>query len=164
MADVHVIGLKELNEFLQTLPVRLEKNVLRGGLRAGMNMVKPVAQRNIHNVSSELAKGLKVGTEARGGLVTATLKATGKHRSIAHLVEFGTAAHNIMAKFGGMLSFLNVFRKDVRHPGARAKPFMRPALDATAGVAVVAVGEYIKNRLETKHGLDTAHVMVEGDE
>lgn len=159
----HVKGLSDLQKFLDTLAPKVEANIMRGALRAGMSVVKPVAQSNIHSVSGELAKGLKIGTRRRGSLVTANLKATGPHRSIAHLVEFGTRAHNIAAKAGGWLSFMNVFRKEVAHPGAKPRPFMRPALDAQAGAATVAVGEYVKKRL-TKEGLDVAHVMVEGDE
>lgn len=164
MAEVHVKGLKALNDLLQSLPVKIEKNVLRGALRAGMNTVKPVAQSNVHNVSGLLAKGLKVGTRARGGTVTANLKATGPHGYIAKFVEFGTRAHEIKPRRAKSLYVAGHFGMSVQHPGARPKPFMRPALDATASAAVVAAGEYMKKRLATKEGLDTAHITVEGDE
>lgn len=165
MADLENIkGLAELEKFMDQLTPKIEANVARGALRAGMAVVKPVAVSNIHQVSGELAKGLKIGTRRRGALVTANLKATGKHRSIAHLVEFGTQPHNITAKFGGMLSFLNILRKTVMHPGARPHPFMRPALDSQARNAVNATAEYMKTRLATKEGLDTSHVKLEGDE
>lgn len=164
MAEAHVKGPAELNKFMQELPVKIERNVSRGAMRAAMNTTKPVAQSNIHSISGELARGLKVGTRARGAWVVANLKATGPHRSIAHLVEFGTKAHNISARRNGWLSFMNIFRKEVRHPGARPKAFMRPALDATANSGLVAAAEYTKKRLATKHGLDTSHIMIEGDE
>ena len=165
MSEQHVKGLRELNEFLQQLPVKIERNVLRGALRSGMKVVLPLSPSKIHSVSGELAKGLKIGTRARGGKVTSNLKATGPHRSIAHLVEYGTKAHTITPKSEkGWLSFLGVFAKKIEHPGARSKPFLRPALDAQAQAAVIAAGEYIKSRLETKHGIDTAHITVEGDE
>jgi len=164
MADQNIKGLDELLKFMDQLTPKIEANVARGALRAGMNVVKPIARSNIHNVSGELSRGLKVGTRRRGSLVTSNLKATGKHRSIAHLVEFGTRAHNIAAKAKGWLSFMNIFRKEIHHPGARPRPFLRPALDAMQTPAVVAVAEYMKNRLATKHGLDTSHVVVSGDE
>lgn len=162
MADVHVTGLRELNDFLDQLAPKLAKNVLRGSLRAGMNTIKPVAQQNVHSVSGELAKGLKVGTKARGGTVTASLKATGPHGWLARFVEFGTAAHNISAKTGAMF-FGGRFVKSVAHPGAKPHPFLRPALDQQAQTAVIAAAEYMKNRLASKHGLDTADVTIEGD-
>ena len=107
--DVQIKGLSELLKFMDQLTPKIEANVARGALRAGMNVVKPVAQRNVHSVSGELAKGLKIGTRRRGSLVTSNLKATGPHRSVAQLVEFGTAAHNVAARFGGWLSFMNIF-------------------------------------------------------
>jgi hypothetical protein len=40
---------------------------------------------------------------------------------------------------------------------------MRPALDGQSSAAVVAAGEYIKKRLATKHGLDTADINIEAE-
>lgn len=164
MSDlVNVKGLAELQKFLDQLTPKIEANIMRGALRAGMNTVKPLAQARIHSVSGELARGLKVGTRRRGSVVTANLKATGPHRFVAHLVEFGTKPHNISARVESWLSFGGIFAKSVAHPGARPKPFMRPALDGQAQAAVVAAGEYIKKRL-TKAGLDTSEIRIEGDE
>src|SRR5678815_609649 len=95
--SVHVKGLSALNVFLEQLTPKVEANVMRGALRAGIAVIKPIAQANVHSVSGELAKGLKIGTRRRGSRVTANLKATGPHSHIAHLVEFGTKAHNIAA-------------------------------------------------------------------
>jgi HK97 gp10 family phage protein len=164
MAEIHVKGLAELNKFLQELPVKVERNVLRGALRAGMNVVKPVAQSNARKASGLYAAGLKISTRARGGTVSASLKATGPHAFLGRWIEFGTRAHNIAAKKGGFLSFMGIFAKEVAHPGARPFPHMRPALDSQAQAAVIAAAEYMKKRLATKQGLDTSHVMIEGDE
>lgn len=162
MADTaHVKGLADLQKFLDQLTPKLERNVMRGALRTGMNTVKPVAKANIRSVSGLLAKGLKVSTKAKGGAVTASLKATGKHRWLARFVEFGTAAHKIAARKVPALWFGGWFVKSVNHPGAKPHPFMRPALDSQAQNATVATGNYIKARLATKHGLDTADVTIE---
>ena len=166
MAELlNVRGLKELQKFMDQLTPKMEKNIMRGALRAGMNVVKPVAAGNVNKVSGLLAAGLKVGTKGRGKTVTASLKAKGQHAYVAHWVEFGTAAHTIRAKPGSALQLHGgVLVQAVEHPGARPHPFMRPALDSQATRAVVAAGEYIKRRLATKHGLDTSGVMIEGDE
>lgn len=162
MSDVHVTGLKELNAFLDQLAPKLARNVVRGSLRAGMKVVLPVAQRNIHSVSGELAKSLKLGTRAKGGVITASVKTRVFY---AKFVEFGTKPHIIRAKGGGFLSFMGIFRKEIAHPGiAKNKAFMRPALDSQAQAAVIAAAEYMKKRLATKHGLDTADIVIEGDE
>jgi len=51
----------------------------------------------------------------------------------------------------------------VWHPGMTPKPFLRPAFDAKAQEAVIAVGEQIRARLESG-GLDVADILIEGDE
>jgi hypothetical protein len=158
----HVKGLDELQKFLDTVAPRIEKNIMRGALRAGMNKVKPVAQSNIHSVSGLLAKGLKIGTRSRGGTVTSNLKATGPHGFVAKFIEYGVKPHTITAREGSLF-FGNTFAKSVQHPGFAGRGFMRNALDVQAEAAVVATGEYVKSRL-TKEGLDVAHIQVEGDE
>lgn len=165
MSDlIHVRGLAELQKLLDTLPAKLEKNVLRGSLRAGMNTVKPLAQAGVHSVSGVLAKGLKVGTNTKGGRVTATLKATGKHAFIGHMLEFtGAVPHMILPKIKKALEIGGKAFVAVHHPGFHAKPFMRPALDAGASAAVVAAAEYMKQRLATREGLDTSDVNIEAD-
>lgn len=160
MTDVKVKGLKELNTFLQQLPAKLEQNVLRGALRAGANVVRETAKANVPVDTGTLRDGIKVSTRARRGRVTASIKVTGKHAYVAHWLEYGTAAHRIVAKGKGMY-FGGKIVKSVEHPGARPRPFMRPALDARARDAVVAVAEHMKKRLATKHGLDTASVEIE---
>lgn len=164
MAETNVKGLAELSKFMDQLPAKVRANVMRGGLRAGMAVVKPVAQSNVHSISGELAKGLKIGTRVKGDTVTATLTAKGKHGFVARWVEFGTRAHSITARLRKGLSFGGRFFQSVDHPGARPKPFLRPALDSQASAAVVAVGTYIKDRLQKKEGLDTSGVLIEGDE
>lgn len=165
MADVHVRGLSDLQKFLDTLPGKIQANVLRGSLRVGMNTVKPAAQQGVRSISGELAKKLKVGTRARGGTVTATLKATGVHAFIGYMLEFtGAKPHQITAKVAGALSVRGRVVRSVNHPGFKKRPFMRPALDGQASAAVIAAAQYMRQRLATKHGLDTAEVRLDGDE
>lgn len=92
-------------------------------------------------------------------------------------VEFGTSAHAIGAKFAKAL-VLRANRRatagsakrwmrgelvieGVHHPGARPRPFMRPALDVKAQAAVIAAANLMKERLSSKHGLSTSHIEVE---
>lgn len=165
MAEKHVKGLVELQKLLDTVAPKVERNILRGALRAGMTeAVKPAAQSNIRSASGQLAAGLKVGTRARGGTVTANLKATGPHGFVAKFLEYGTRAHEIKPRRAKSLFVAGLFGMVAQHPGARARPFMRPALDSQAQAAVIVTGEYVKRRLARKEGLDTSHIMVEGDE
>lgn len=158
----HVKGFEELDKFLQELPVKTEKNVARGAMRAAANEVKAEAKANIHSVSGELAKGLRVSSRVNQGTVVATLKVGGKHAFIGHMLEFtGAKAHVIRAAFKGALAINGVLVNQVNHPGFKPRPFMRPALDAKWQDAIVAAGNYVKKRLLRKEGLDTTHIEIE---
>lgn len=179
MSEIHVNGLAQLQKFLDALPQKVEQNILRGALRAAANVVKAEAVANVPVDSGTLKAGLKVSTRSRRGLITASVKATGKHAHIAPWIEFGTRAHKIHAKDAKTLSLrpnsrassgyasrwtAHNFLEFVEHPGTKPRPFMRPALDSQAGNAVVAAGNYIKKRLATKHGLDTSDIVIGEDE
>jgi HK97 gp10 family phage protein len=158
---VHVKGLSELNDFLQQLAPKIERNVLRTGLRAGAKVVLPVAKGNIRSHSGELAASLKVGTRGRGGVVTGYVRTKVYY---ARFVEYGTVPHSITAKDRKGLSIGGLFFQSVQHPGAKPHPFLRPALDTQAQAAVIAAAEAMKERLSTKEGLDTSAVLIQGDE
>jgi HK97 gp10 family phage protein len=158
---VHVKGLKELTALLQSVPAKLEKNVLTGALRAGAKVVQIEAKANVPVATGTLRDGLKVSARTRNGTVTAKVKATGKHAHIAHWLEYGVAAHQITAKSGGWLFFGGLFAKSIDHPGFQPRAWLRPALDSQATPAVVAAAEYMKKRLATRHGIDTADIEIE---
>lgn len=157
----HVKGLDQIQAFFDTLPAKVERNTARGSLRAAANEVKPAVVENIESVSGELAGSLKVSTRARGGQVTATIYTKVFY---ARFVEGGTKPHEIRARDGGALAFGGIFHSSVQHPGAKARPFMRPALDSKWQAAVNAAAEYSKRRLATKHGLDTADIVIGGED
>lgn len=179
--DVNVRGLSELAKFLDELPDRLQQNVLRGSLRAGAQVVRaevkrtaPVAPPSAQAAGKyglypgALRDSVRVSTFTKGGVVTASVKVGGKIKGGADVyyaswVEHGTRAHAITAKGASPAKVLKIgggFAIQVNHPGARPRPFMRPALDTRAGAAVVAAGEYMKTRLATKHGLLTEDVEI----
>ena len=186
---VEIKGLSELQKLLDTLPAKIEANIMRGAMRAGAKVLQAAAKAKAPRKSGKLADGLKITTRSRSGVVTASVKASGPHAFLAPMIEFGTAPHLISVsdenkKINRRLSikrgmvvkesmttfnrrFLviggQIVGKSVSHPGARAQPFMRPALDENAERAVVAAGEYIKKRLASKHGLDTQDIQI-GDE
>lgn len=163
MIGINVKGLADLQKYLDQLPAKMEANVMRGALRAGMKQVLPVAKQNIHNVSGKLAKGLRLSTSGRQGVAKASIKTSGPHNFIAKWVEFGTAAHTIKAKNGKALVFGGVFAATIDHPGARPKPFLRPAFDQQSAAAIRATGAYIQRRLSTKYGIDASEVSLEID-
>lgn len=166
-------GGKELQNMLNTLPAKIERNIMRSALRAGAAVIRDAARENINDDTGALSKSVRVSTRARRGEVTATVKAGNKKAFYAHMVEFGTAPHlievrdedrptrktrkgekkvsigtmNRMIKQGSLKIGENFIGPVVMHPGAAQKPFMRPAIDQKQDEAVRAVGEQIRKRL-----------------
>lgn len=178
MIDIKINGLAELQKRLEEVPAKIEKNILRSGLRAGMKEVLPEARRNIRSRSGLLAKGLKIGSGGRGGRVFAYMRARGKHGFIAKWLEFGTKAHWIenkqktkkrpgrIEKLAMRIGAGDFVRGTIPHPGISEGPkaFMRPALEAKAAAAVQAMAEHMRERLATEHGLDTADLTFDVEE
>lgn len=155
----HVKGMAQLGKALAALGLKIEKNVMRGALRAGAVPIRDEARKNAAKATGALAKGLKVSTNVQRGTVYAKLRTSGKHGYIAHFIEFGTQRHWISSRKGKMLRIpqegggrVIVARAD--HLGSRAIPFMRPAIDTKSPDAVLAVANYMRNRLATQHGID----------
>ena len=66
---IHVKGLSALQALLDTLPVKMEKNIMRGALRAGAKPVAEAARNGIHSVHGDLAKSIRVTTRVKNGTV-----------------------------------------------------------------------------------------------
>ena len=157
MSEINVTGLKELQAFLDTLPAKVEANIMRGALRAGAKVIESEAKANVPVKAGVLRDSIRVTGRLKGHTVTASIKAGGKTKSgdafYARFVEYGTAAHVINGRNRGWLSWGGLFAKSVDHPGAVPHPFLRPALDDKADAAITATAEYIKKRL-TKEGIN----------
>jgi HK97 gp10 family phage protein len=160
VSEIHIKGGRELQKFLDTLPARLEANIMRSALRQGAKVVLEEAKQNVPVQDGKLRDSLKVSTRMRKGVATASVRSK---LFYSRFVEYGTKPHTIAAKKGGWLSFGGFFAKSVEHPGATAKAFMRPALDSQAQEALNAVAQQIRKRL-TKEGLNTSDILLEGDE
>lgn len=171
MADtVQIKGLAELQRALDTLPAKIEANIMRGAVRAGVKVIAEAAAANAPVQTGSLKLDFNVGTRSKAGMVTGRLVVgrgrkskggTKKAAFYAHFVEFGTKPHRIKARRGKALA---IGVSAVNHPGARPKPFLRPALDAKAQASVEAVAAYIRKRLADKHGIDVPAPREEFDE
>lgn len=149
MADFEIKGMAELHKALQELPVNIERNVLRGGLRAAGKVIADAARAQAPVHDGDLKKSIRVSmrTRSKAGWVNANVKAGDKVAYYAHMVEFGTARHWIRPKNRKSLFFAGLARQAVEHPGARPRPFMRPAFDAKAQTAIETMADYIRARL-----------------
>ena len=162
MTDTTVKGLAELKRALDELPAKVEANIMRAALRAGAKVLATEIQANVPQRSGVLAASVKYGAklDKRNGKTSAYARVGGRAKKgqqaafYAHMVEYGTAAHIIKAPPGVRLAVRGMFYTSVYHPGAKKRPFIRPALDTKATAAVEAVREYIRQRLATKHGID----------
>lgn len=150
----------------------------------------PTPKRNREKYGSypgALRDSIKISTRVVNGRVMSLVKAGNEKAWYARFVEYGTRKHwiyaeirpqritrrgtlktmaintmNKKAKRGELVIGGKFVGEQVIHPGARPRPFLRPALDARAQDAVLAAAEYIKLRLSSKHGLDTSGVDIGG--
>lgn len=148
MSMIKIEGLSDLKKALQELPVKIEKNIMRGALRSGAKEFETKAKEEMPEQSGKLKRSLKINTRVRKGVVTSTISVGGGKVFYAHMVEFGTVAHLIKPKKKKSLVVNGTPVASAQHPGAIGKPFMRPAFDAGSADAVQAVAEYIKKRLD----------------
>lgn len=163
MLEFQVKGMEQLGKLLQELPDKLQRNIVRSALRQAAGVIEAEAKRQAPVHSGRLRDSIRASVRLRRGSPVATVKAGGTGKGgawYAHLVEFGTSAHYIKPKKAKSLFVAGVLREGVQHPGARKRPFMRPAMDQAAQAALKAFAEQVRKRL-TKQGLDAPDVTVE---
>ncbi|MBY0455257.1 MAG: HK97 gp10 family phage protein [Burkholderiaceae bacterium] len=167
MNEINIRGLKELQELLNTLPAKIEKNILRSALNQGSKVIAAQAKQNasvksgfmkgrIH-VTNKATKKQRQGTGTVQSFVrvgSSKQKWGVKDAWYGRLVENGTKRHLIT---GSHLNIGGKFVGKIIHPGAKARPFLRPAFESESSAAVSAVAAHIKKRL-TKEGLNTADI------
>lgn len=153
--DESIVGGRELDRLLQTLPVKMERNILRGALRSGAVVIRDEIKQRAPVDSGALRDSIRITTRYRKGTVSASAKVGSREAWYAHLVEFGTRPHVILPRRqGGALQFGGVQTRLVDHPGTTGRPFVRPAGDVATPEALQAVTKYVRKRL-TRAGLDT---------
>jgi len=168
MQYTSISGLKELVEALNTLPLKIERNIMRAALRQGANVVAREARQNVSVRYGNLKRSIRTGTNKTPTGVEGYVKAGGrkgggkkeKSAFYAKFIEFGAAAHTIKAgKNKNLLVFIpkgmglvgkKVMTYSVNHPGTTAKPFLRPAMDARSSEAVAAIASKIRERLNDR--------------
>lgn len=160
--ETGVSGLSDLYKLLQTLPAVAEGNVMRGGLRAGLRVIQKEAQALVAIDEQDLRNSLRIRLLRRSvkrGWVRMQLVAGGRSAPNSHWVEYGTASYyagkgrsvgrpyKIKPKKAGALLFGGKVREVVTHPGARPKPYMRPAIDRRQADAIAATAAYLRRRI-----------------
>jgi HK97 gp10 family phage protein len=166
-SEVNISGLKELNDVLKTLPVKLEKNIMRGAIRAGLNEIRAEAKQQLtsggHVKTGALQRSVKISFARKSekyGWVRGHVKAGDKKAWYAHLIEFGTGSfyagkgskskrkpYEIKPKGKKSLFFAGLMKELVVHPGIRPSPFMRTAFDSKSAASVKAFADYMTKRI-----------------
>jgi len=170
MNEVQLRGLQELHRALDTLPDKIQQNVLRGAMRAGAKVMAQQAKamaprgrsgrlgRSIRYSSQFDRKAQRMVGRASSGKGSKG-RANSASAFYARFVEFGTKPHTIKANPPRKILAIGV--PSVRHPGSMAKPFMRQAFAQSKIAATTAAASYMRKRLATKHGINVPDI--EGD-
>lgn len=172
---VRVDGFAALEKALNELPEKIERNIIRSALRAGLRGIKDEAQARVPVRTGELRNSIKIKAKLIKGRPVAAVTAGDKKAWYAHLVEFGTGSfyegtgksvggpYVIKARTKKGLALPGATKPimSVKHPGSRAQPFMRPAFDAGNRQALEAFAAKVRQRL-TKEGINIPDG--EGDE
>lgn len=154
--DFKIPGASQLADALKALPSG-QGRISQEAVLAAARVVAAEARRLVPIDTGELRKSIKATRRktSNENRKAAHASVTGKEGPLAHLIEFGTAAHMIKSTrkkalastaAGGLYG--QIFGKVVRHPGSRAKPFLRPAFDTKAGESVKRMGESLGKGIE----------------
>lgn len=157
MTDVKVIGLAELQKAMDTLPEKIERNVLMSGLAAGAKVIRDRARELAPERTGALRKSIRTSRQARKNAVAIKAGKRGKAGQAwyAAIVHKGATPHVVLPRReGGMLFFNGRFMRAIHHPGFAGVPFLGAAVEQMADAAVRAMAQKIAERLRTQHGLD----------
>ena len=151
--NLSFVGIEELSQVLDALAgdKKFSNKVVRGILNKAAKPIIQKAQELAPEEDGDLKKSIGAipgRGRGKGEQVYVGPRRGGRFKGYAgHLVEYGTAPHIIRAKAaGGQLHLRgNVFAEEVQHPGAAAKPFMRPAFDAEKDEAISIIKDECKN-------------------
>jgi hypothetical protein len=160
---VKVRGREAFYAAFDRLPAEIEEKLLRGAARAGANVLAADVKENAP--ADEVRDAVKVRTRSTPERISGTVGIVGAWpRSLAIWAELGTDPHyitvddsqrggrsvrkvNELAKGGTLVINGQAVGTTVFHPGARAKPFMRVALDMKGAAAIAAAQAYINARI-----------------
>ncbi len=151
MAEVqtHIEGLSDLLRALDALPERLERTVVRAGLREAIKTVAADLGSRVVAITrtGALAKSLRIRTRNKEGQPHVMLQLGNKIAFYAHMVEGGTQPHEIRPKGGRSLFFAGLQRTLVKHPGAPGRFIVKASFEAKADESVKAFRRYLVERI-----------------
>lgn len=140
---LEIKGGTELAKALAEFPVKLEVTVMGTALRSGAKKVEALAKEYVPVRTGALKDTIMIRRRdnRRRGFVNVFVSAGDRKKGVfyAHMVEYGTQAHQIKPKNAKSLFIAGLLRTAVQHPGAKPTGFMRRALDDGAQDALNAI-------------------------
>lgn len=148
--DFEVLGLKELDDALKNLPEYLRTRAMKEAFLAGGQIIQQTAVALAPRRKGKLASAIEIRfrPDFGNGFGGVEIYVNKKKAWYGRLEEFGTAPHVIRVRRGRALKIGSTYVKEVQHPGAAAKPFMRPAFDTKKREAVNVIALTLRRFLE----------------
>jgi HK97 gp10 family phage protein len=125
---MEIKGFRELDNILAGFTDRVQRNIMFAMSLAGAAVLKKAAREKCPIITGKLRKSIV--TRRRKSPRGMAIYGVGSKLYYASMVERGTKPHVIKSKSGKILLMAKGHPiYEVHHPGARAKPFLRPAFD-----------------------------------
>jgi HK97 gp10 family phage protein len=154
---VKMTGVDELKKKLRELPRKMRGKIVRRAVNGGALIVLQSARRHVpvRTRTTKKSLGRKGKTGKKGYYVVIgprfghkVVSATGRTydpAKMAHLIEGGTRPHKIVvrSRFGKPLDKPQV----IHHPGSRAQPFIRPALEDNRAAVQGKIAQLLRDGL-----------------
>lgn len=152
MISMRLSGLAEIDAALKEIGSTAQIKGATAGTLAAARAVQKAAQRTVPVKTGTLKKSIIVKRwrkfESRGHFQHIVGPAAGKRAKYdgwyGRLVEFGTAPHDIIVKKGASHRGLGKdgkFGRHVRHPGAKARPWLGTAFESVFYNAIQAFAD-----------------------
>lgn len=141
---VKIEGIEEVVRQLQKRGLSVQAG-LEAICTAGALVIEKEAA---DNAGGSIADEMMHETTARKGDMVEVSVGPSKEAWFARFVEFGTAAHRVRPKERKALKFEGRYSARAAHPGGRAQPFLRPALDTKGAKAQQAMAKKAEDLVE----------------
>lgn len=146
-----ISGLDQFDRALGELTVELEKKFVREALREAAQVTRGRVLIKLapHSRTGALLKSVRITTriDKRRGRARALLRIGGQYRGLdvwyAHFLEGGTKPHEIRPKGAKSLFFAGLARKQIKHPGVRARHHVRNAFEETSAAALLVLRSHL---------------------
>lgn len=137
-------GLDKVLKAIKDCDGNVKKSV-KGAIRAGGKVIRADAEQRAAALSKKPGRKTTLRVRMRKGVAVASIFPAKGHAEL-RLLEYGTGAglrkvKDPMHPFKFMSGTHVIHAWIIHHPGTKAKPWLRPAVDAKANEAIEAAGD-----------------------